>query len=210
MNKTTTKTRSEAIAFAIRNNVDLTALSGWGRAVDGNSLQPRRCFLGGSNMTAAHPIVQTGIAAQDQESGIPGGQERLISTGRDLMIDVAASGYATVRFSPRKGQQCGHRFSVRWIDPCAPRWWQLPVKPTSTWKPHFCRSVGGDATSVIDMNPPFLIRLSSQDAAVSGIGLSHTRLGIMGSGFVAFFGRDLRLDSGPPLRNPPPQLPADA
>ncbi len=144
-------------------------------------------------MTAAHPIVQTGIAAQDQESGIPGGQERLISTGRDLMIDVAASGYATVRFSPRKGQQVdigfgsldrSMRATLVAIAGEAHQHMETSLLPFRWW----------DATSVIDMNPPFLIRLSSQDAAVSGIGFP-TRLGIMGSGFVAFFGRDLRLDS---------------
>lgn len=144
-------------------------------------------------MTAAHPIARTGIAGEDFESGVSGGLERLISTGRDLMMDVAASGYATVRFSPQNGQQAHIGFgsldrtmraTLMTIGGEAHQHMETSLLPFRWW----------DATSVIDMSPPFLARLPSQDAVVSGIGFP-TRLGIMGNGFVAFFGRDLRLDA---------------
>lgn len=143
-------------------------------------------------MTAAHRTVQSGLAAQDDARGVPGELERLVSLGEDLMIDLAASGYAAARFSSQNGHRPSiglgsldraMRATILAIGSRAQQHIETSLLP-------FCWS---DATEVNDARSPFLSLLDAQGAVVSGIGFP-TRLGVMGNGFIAFFGRDLRLD----------------
>ncbi len=133
-------------------------------------------------------------AVADADKAQQGELDELRTLGQELKTDLAAAGYAACRTSrfvseSREGPDIrigsvdrDMRAALSSIGDAVRQHMETVLLPFR-WS---------DDSQTVGSDHPFLSRLPAHGAVVPGVGFP-VRLGIMGNGFVAFFGRDLDL-----------------